>query len=128
MDFPALLVAHLGHVGPAGIVVAAVHTWTLAKEVQQRPTLSLPPNTSGDIHSIRQNLTFTGLETLVPRVFKVRVALLSAELGPRASASATREFAGVVGDTLGTRGRCRSSCTNGSRGYCAICRGVGKKI
>ena len=66
--------------------------------------MHLSPNTWSYAHALSRVLT-AGLETLVPRVGKVRVALLSTLLEPRTSTGATRELAAIVGNALGTRGQ-----------------------
>ena len=76
--------------------------------------LYLPPNTWTYSYSTTHELTtheltFAGLDALVPCVIKLRVAGISAVLEPTASATATRGFAGFVGGALGTRDRGRSS-------------------
>ena len=77
----------------------------------------ISPNAWSYAHALSREPTFAGLETLVPRVGKVRVALLSTLLEPRTSTGATRELAAVVGNALGTRGRDTSG--GGTLGTCA---------
>ena len=127
MRLPALSVTHLVHLVEAGVVVvpaivvtAAVCTRTSVRDLQEKPMLYLPPNTRTYSYSITHELTtheltFAGLDALVPCVIKLRVAGISTVLEPTTSASATRAFAGFVGGALGTRDRgtssdCRGRC------------------
>ena len=67
---------------------------------------------------VGRELTFAGLDALLPSVIKV--AGLSTLLEPTASASATSEFAGVVDGALGTinRGRRRGRLRRVPTGEC----------
>ena len=72
--------------------------FTLVNNTHVTPTIFLA-------HSARRERTFAGLEALKPSVIEVRVARISAVLGPRAAGSATTAYSGLLdGAALGACG------------------------